>query len=585
MATESLALQSPGLRPAPAADYVEALKRKRDNGQRLTQREQQTLATYEALFDESQPVPNNARGLRPGQEDDPGAMVRLALNEVKPYEHNPRQRENDEFHAIKAWLAETRRTLVLAVTRRPGEQIYTLAEGAGTRYRAVQELYDETREECFRWILGVYAPWKGEAQVLIAHLGENVQRSALTFWDLASGVARAKLQLDAELGGKPLTLRAFEAELGKRGLKVHMSTLSAALFAATRLGVLGQAAAALTLNDTRVLQPGINSLLGLSKRLGISDERAWSDLIVPALDEFRIRYEQALADCADKEHRPPVPADALVAACRAAISAETGYPTAALDKMLRLVADNPTIAPDDLLRAVKPVPAPPAAVSAETGGDARPGQSARAGTEQPAAAQATAPAAAVSLHQPAPSLATPAGPALEPDAQARAAGAADGVPAIANAALSETCTAATALARTAGLSVIPCPAMPLGYWVEFDGRPRGQHAQCVWWMLAAVSGQLLPEWRSTVPATSGWGRILATADEFDGEDLLELLRESVGVEANACDIWSGLIASPHGAPALQFFINAQQAWAARADRARLLTQASLLRGRDARHAG
>ncbi|MBL8482449.1 MAG: hypothetical protein JNJ60_09645 [Rhodocyclaceae bacterium] len=474
------------------------------------------------------------------------------------------------------------------MTRRPGEQIYTLAEGAGTRYRAVQELYDETRDDCFRWILGVYAPWKGEAQVLISHLGENVQRSALTFWDLACGLARAKLQLDAELAGKPLTLRAFEAELAKRGLKVHMSTLSGALFAATRLGVLGQAAAALSLNDTRILQPGINSLLGLSKRLGISDERAWSGLIVPALDEFRVRYEQALADCADKEHRPPVPADELVAACRAAVSTETGYPAAALDKMLRLVADNPTIAADELLRAVKLVPAPPAATLTSmemgTSREAPPAQS-RAAADQPVAAQTAVPTTTVPLHQPAAAWATPAGPAFDSEAQALTARAPASLPAIANAAVPETCTAAAALARTAGLSVIACPDMPLGYWVEFDGRPRGELAKCVWWMLAAVSGQLLPEWRNTVPASSGWGRILSTADEFDGEDLMELLRESVGVEANACDIWSGLIAGPHGGPALQFFMIAQQAWEARGDRARLLTQASLLRGRNARHAG
>ena len=78
------------------------------------------------------------------EAQEPERYVKLPLEQIQIYEHNPRSARNTQYDEIKEALrAEGLGKVLLHVTKRPGEAIYTLSFGGGTRFRAIQELYEE----------------------------------------------------------------------------------------------------------------------------------------------------------------------------------------------------------------------------------------------------------------------------------------------------------------------------------------------------------------------------------------------------------------------------------------------------------
>ena len=82
----------------------------------------------------------------------------------------------------------------------PGSAGYVLWGGGGTRLRIVKELAAETGGARFAAVPCLLRPWRGEAELLLAHLKENELRGAIDFVDLAAALADVKTLLERESG-------------------------------------------------------------------------------------------------------------------------------------------------------------------------------------------------------------------------------------------------------------------------------------------------------------------------------------------------------------------------------------------------
>ena len=174
---------------------------------------------------------------------EPERYIRLPLSQIQMYEKNPRIARNTQFDALKeSFRANGIGTLLLHVTKRPGESVYTTAFGGGTRLRAVQELYSETQDERFSWVRCLIQPFKDDLSMQAAHLAENNQRNDLSFWDNAKATQIFYLDLCQSLG-RNLSGREFAAESSVLGWQINATAWSfyqfaVANFSQFRTGVL-----------------------------------------------------------------------------------------------------------------------------------------------------------------------------------------------------------------------------------------------------------------------------------------------------------------------------------------------------------
>ena len=127
----------------------------------------------------------------------------LSLNEIRPYDRNPRREKNEEYENIKDSIRSLKILITpLCITRRPGEDFYMIAFGGNTRLAILNELYSETGDEAFNRVHCLFIPWQSESSVLSAHLVENTMRARMTLIDKAYAIQELKNDVEDELGKK-----------------------------------------------------------------------------------------------------------------------------------------------------------------------------------------------------------------------------------------------------------------------------------------------------------------------------------------------------------------------------------------------
>ncbi len=114
---------------------------------------------------------NNARDLEGATDaratlDQIEHQIELSLEEVRPYENNPRRSANVKFDDIKESIRTSGLRSPLTVTRRPGESHYVVEAGGNTRLLALQQLWAETRDPRYRQLVVLFRPWRSESHVL-----------------------------------------------------------------------------------------------------------------------------------------------------------------------------------------------------------------------------------------------------------------------------------------------------------------------------------------------------------------------------------------------------------------------------------
>ena len=151
----------------------------------------------------------------------------VTLDQLRPYDHDPRKKRNPAYEDIKASIRERGLDAAPAITRRPGEDHYIIRNGGNTRLAILRELWSETKEERFFRISCLFRPWpsRGEVVMLTDHLAENELRGGLTFIERALGVEKAREFYEQE-SGTTLSQSELARRLAADGFPVQQSHIS-----------------------------------------------------------------------------------------------------------------------------------------------------------------------------------------------------------------------------------------------------------------------------------------------------------------------------------------------------------------------
>lgn len=151
----------------------------------------------------------------------------VTLDQLRPYDHDPRKKRNSAYEEIKASIRERGLDAAPAITRRPGEDHYIIRNGGNTRLAILRELWSETKDERFFRISCLFRPWpeRGEIVALTGHLAENELRGGLTFIERALGVEKAREFYEQE-SGAVLSQSELARRLAADGYPVPQSHIS-----------------------------------------------------------------------------------------------------------------------------------------------------------------------------------------------------------------------------------------------------------------------------------------------------------------------------------------------------------------------
>ncbi len=150
--------------------------------------------------------------------------ILVTLEQLRPYEHNPRFIRNPLYDDIKASIRERGLDQPPPITRRPGETYFIIRNGGNTRLAILGELWQETRDERFFRIHCLFRPWTNEITALLGHLAESDLHGQLTFIERALAVAKLKTMLEAE--GAVLSQRELARHLAGGGYPISQSHIS-----------------------------------------------------------------------------------------------------------------------------------------------------------------------------------------------------------------------------------------------------------------------------------------------------------------------------------------------------------------------
>ncbi len=215
--------------------------------------------------------------------------MQVTLDQIRPYQHNPRRAPNPQHEAIKASIRQRGLDQPPSITRRPGEEHFIIRNGGNTRLAILNELWQETGDERFHTLLCLFQPWtaRGEILALTGHLAENELRGNLSYIERSQAVDQAR-QLYEQECGYALNQRELAERLTADGYPVDQPSIS-------RMG-----------DTLRYLLPAIPDALyaGLGRPqirklllLRKAAQRAWQQHASDAEDEFAPTFEQCLARC------------------------------------------------------------------------------------------------------------------------------------------------------------------------------------------------------------------------------------------------------------------------------------------------
>ncbi|MFJ4453202.1 ParB family protein [Pseudomonas sp. NPDC089392] len=151
------------------------------------------------------------------------AMV-VTLEQLRPYELNPRVVRNPLYDELKASIRERGLDHPPSITRRPNEQHFIIRNGGNTRLSILGELWQETREDRFFRLNCLFRPWQSESLVLLGHLAESDLHGQLTFIERALAVAKLLDMLEEP--GESLSQRELANRLSKGGYPISQSHIS-----------------------------------------------------------------------------------------------------------------------------------------------------------------------------------------------------------------------------------------------------------------------------------------------------------------------------------------------------------------------
>jgi ParB family protein of integrating conjugative element (PFGI_1 class) len=483
------------------------------------------------------------------QQDIDGVTIKLKVTDVLPCEVQPRIYLNEGYEDVRASIEAQNMTVVLEVTRKHTGAPYMLSAGGNTRLQILKDLWEETKNEKWLYQFFIFRKYVSDRRLLAKHLAENLARSDMRFWEVAKGVCELIQALEEE-AGEPLSERRLEELLPKEGILAKRALIGRWRFTYSRLSSLGPALPQLT--GQHVLdkfQPRLNALARLASKFDIPPEVYWLDLVAPTLarkgDQF---HQQAAYDPED-----------ICTACEVTLAERVGESISSIKRMLHTMsvangnvtlADlrTPALPPsrdlDEYLASSREAGAGVSAASERAPADARnvdvgmdSGVGEQSGRHAPRVA--TRPR----LHDASASSGASQGSCQGSEESHGAYVGAAGpviampsptltIPSSASDVLEELKGELQILAEAAALTeyVIPCEAMPMGFFIEYpdpdalDAESAVPEAgelalwhraqsSAVYWSLIKLSGQSDPACADRLPPDSRYYQSLLN-DEF-----------------------------------------------------------------------
>lgn len=405
-------------------------------------------------------------------------QIELGVQDIRPYEHNPRHTPNVKLDEIKESIRANGVRTPLTVTRRPGDTHFIVESGGNTRLLAIQQLWSETGDTRFEKLMVLFRPWRSESHVLTAHLVENELRGDMTFWDRATGIAALKAQIEAE-HGRSLSLRQLEDELKAMGLAVNTATLAHYLFATARLRTLAESGIELSGLDVKMMQPRLNLMKRYAQMRGETGEAGLYEAVFEPVFRRRAKLsrESGRLDTA-----------ALCRECEDALAQHLGERTAKVHAVLDLLAESPQATIDALLAQADASEAKARHATPSKNAGAEAPLTVSSANSEPCGGAPKRPRCLEPL------LASPCGSAAKLHERLKAC--------------IERCAGITGVVQF----VKPWDAAPLGYFMEVPQVPLTDEVKRrAWWLLVLVSGQLIDQVHTQLPPESAWRRTVASA--------------------------------------------------------------------------
>lgn len=153
----------------------------------------------------------------------------LTLDQLRPYDRNPRTHRNPKFDEIKESIRAVGLKQKLSVTQRPGDDRYMISDGGNTRLAILDELYQETGDKRFFHQDCHFIPWQSEINVLAGHLAENDNRGQLSWIERARGIFEAKRMIEEE-SGEAISQRDLTKRLRVLGYTINHGHVSRMLY-------------------------------------------------------------------------------------------------------------------------------------------------------------------------------------------------------------------------------------------------------------------------------------------------------------------------------------------------------------------
>ena len=309
----------------------------------------------------------------------------VTLDELRPYDRNPRLARNPLYDAIKDSIRTRGLDSPPQVTRRPGEKHYIIRNGGNTRLAILRELWAETKDEKFFRLKCLFRPWspRGEIVALTGHLAENELHGELTFIERALAVDKARELYEEELGA-PLSQRELARRLTADGYPISQSHISrmqeavtyllpaipSLLYAglgrglAERLTALRRNAADAWARDAKRVPPGMDFTELFHEVLAHFDEspatfaieRVRDELIGEMAQALKSDYDTIALEVADSETRQRILTGDSAAIAELGWPDKRGAPATRPQRATSPVADTPPAAPSHVPPAAAPDP-------------------------------------------------------------------------------------------------------------------------------------------------------------------------------------------------------------------------------------
>jgi ParB family protein of integrating conjugative element (PFGI_1 class) len=180
---------------------------------------------------------------------DERTRIKVTLNQLIPYDHNPRQSENPLYNEIKESIRNRGLDNPPHITKRlPDDKHFMIRDGGNTRLQILNEIVSEidaeleqldesnpetldrrlaliNERERFWEIECEFIPWKSEIDTLAGHMVENELRGGMLFVERALAVQRFRRLFEHE-EGRTLSIRELTERICQQGWSVNAGDMT-----------------------------------------------------------------------------------------------------------------------------------------------------------------------------------------------------------------------------------------------------------------------------------------------------------------------------------------------------------------------